>query len=531
MHRWTRRIPVLVGALWVTLSSSALALSGVPATPAQITFRTLDNGVRVIVKENHGVNLVAVQVWVRVGSRYETRANNGVSHLLEHLVFRSGGHGSPPDLKREVEAVGGYVNAETTRDSTHFEILAATEFYPPLLEALAQALSHPKITPADVDAERKIVEAELASRLADPTHVCGELLMAAAFRQHPYGLSPGGNVTSLGNLTAATVRDFHSQFYVGPNMSVIVVGDVKAAEAVAQVRAAFATMPDRKPPPVNPPMEPALEAPRQVEKVAPLKQVVMSIGFHAPGIQTPDEVRATDVLLTALGEGPSSILHDRLQGQRPLVTAFQVDFLTQKDPGLFSVTCVLPRAAMNAAQRTILSTITDIREHSLTDKQLALAKNVLEGMYTYQNETNAGQASSMGFYEAIDTYKFALSYIDEFRRVTRGQVQAVARKYFDPQAYVLAVVEPPPAGGNLEAGVPAHWRGGRAGGAAPYPVLPWSPCQALPFIPWTPSEKPLGPRPGCGDDRLQVAARTSGRGCSSFVAILTPGKQRRPNPA
>jgi zinc protease len=411
----------------------------------------LDNGVRVVVKENHGAGLVSIQVWIRAGSRYETRANNGISHVLEHLVFRGSASLGAEELKREIEGVGGYVNAETSRDSTHFEALVTTRFYARALSALADCLLHPRLDAKDFSDEREVIEAELSARLADPTFECGEMMMAARFKAHPYGLPQGGTPGSLRRLDASLLREFHSQYYVGPNMSVVVIGDVPAAEAVAKVREAFSTAPNRKPPPATPPSESPIESPRRVSKIAPIQQVVMSLAFPGPGIGTPKDVLAMDVLLTALGEGATSILQSRLRGTPPLVTGFEVDYLTQKDPGAFSVTCILPRATMNAAQAAVLGAIRELREQPLPDKQLEQARNVLEGLYTYQNETAAGQGSSMGFYEAIDSYEFALTYIDEFRRVTADQIQAVAGRYFDPDAYVLAVVEPPARGGGLEA--------------------------------------------------------------------------------
>ncbi|NCO37819.1 MAG: hypothetical protein COZ06_00290 [Armatimonadetes bacterium CG_4_10_14_3_um_filter_66_18] len=449
MRSWTTRLLVFASLLW--WAPAALAGSGVPADPSEVTFRTLDNGVRVLVKENHGASLVSIQVWVRVGSRYETRENNGISHVLEHMVFRGSASLGADELKRQIEGVGGYVNAETARDSTRFEALVTTQFYARTLSALADCILHPRVEAKDLADEREVIGAELSARLADPTFECGEMMSAARFKTHPYGLPQGGTPASLRRLDANLLREFHSQYYVGPNMSVVVVGDVTAADAVAKVREAFSTAPNRKPPPVAPPAESPLEGPRKVSKIAPIQQVVMSLAFSGPGIGTPKDVLAMDVLLTALGEGATSMLQSRLRGTPPLVTGFEVDYLTQKDPGTLSVTCILPRATMNAVQTAIRGAIREIREHPLSDKQLEQARNVLEGQYTYQNETAAGQGGSLGFYEAIDSYEFALTYIDEFRRVTADQIQAVAARYFDPDAYVLAVVEPPPRGGGLEA--------------------------------------------------------------------------------
>lgn len=435
-----------LGTLPVTLAqpvtSSPLARPIID--PRTVSVRALDNGLRVIVRESHAVPVVALHVWVRAGSRYETSDTNGISHIIEHMVFRGSQNKKPDQVNDEIEGVGGYTNAETAKDSTRFYATVPSAQFDLALTGYADALLRPTFKQTTLDAEKRSIALELSRRGANPVVVLGDMVDGKAFKVHPYGLPPGGKPLSLAKISLSMVQDFHRKFYVAKNMTVVIVGDISAEAAFSKVAEAFGSARADSPPKVAVPVEPPQTEIRETSDAREVKQAALALAVHAPGMDKPNDVLAMDLLITILGEGKTSRLQKVLKGSTALVSEFQVDFLTQKDPGLFSITCVLPQQNIEPVRVALLKALDDLRQNPVGEKELEKAKALLEGQYAASNETFDGQASSLGFYEAIDAYQFALDYIGRIQTVTAETLQKVARTYLNTNAYTLGIIRPRP---------------------------------------------------------------------------------------
>jgi zinc protease len=444
-------MPGLAIILLAAVFSIAFAAGGASApAPAAIHvfdrgslhFSRLDNGLRVIVKEDHAAPLVAVSVVVRSGTRRETRLNNGISHFLEHMIFRAARSGGEDRLGGPIESVGGVVNAGTLRDFNSFRTVTASAHLDLALDALAHNVLQPKFDDEAVFAERLVLLRE-AQQLADQPEVAvWDRAFDLAYGDHPYALPIGGTRASLTGINGEVLAAFHRRWYTPDNASVVIVGDVDpsaASQAAARAFGSWRPLQAQDPAPIPPP--PKLEERRELTERRDTPYATVFMGFLAPGIASPREVCATDLLLTVMGEGYTSRLARALL-ETKLADALSADFLTQEYPGLFGVRVNCPPDNVEQVRAAIDEQIRRLQQEPVAGDELARAKRVLTHSYVFANETFEDQASTLGFYEAIATYEFAATYLDQVNSLTPTELQAVARKYLEPRHSVWVAILP-----------------------------------------------------------------------------------------
>lgn len=436
-----------IGLLLVALAAGACAAPILD--PSRISDRTLDNGFRLILKDEDQWGLAAAALYVRAGSAYESEDQVGAAHLLEHLLFEATDQRDEQRVGPAIEALGGYVNASTTRDFTRIDIIVASQYLPEALEMLAQAVFEPRLSQAAVAREREIVARELIDRADTAGGTLDDLLWAAAFEQHPYGRPIGGTAEQVGDLTADDLMQFYARFYVPANMALVVVGDIEPEQVAGRVEELFGSAPQSDFDAPELPREPALQDVRVVAETRPSEATIVSFAWHAPEVEDFDEVCAMDLIYTVLGEGPLGRLHTALN-EEGLALVSSCDYLTQRDPGLVIVMAVCEADKETDVRTAILNEIRRLRDEPLTEEELAEAKRVLRIGYAFSNEAYSDQAGSLGFYEALGDHALAIEYVDRVNAITAEQVQQVAQKYLDPDAYTLAIIRPEPRPGETE---------------------------------------------------------------------------------
>jgi len=450
--------------------------------PDAISVTTLPNGVRSVVQETQGTDLVAVQIWVRAGSRYETDANNGAARLIQALALggsKNHPRGRSGGAEEAVGALGGTIGALTARDSTFYSATVAAPFLPAVLRILSDATLQPDLTDAAVEESKLEVEGDLMRRSFDPVASASDLSYRASFSKHPYRYPSGGTPASIAALTGSPLRAYYKQRYVGSNISVIIVGDVQRSIAHKLVATYFGSAPAAtKPLPAI--ASEAAPAFRQIRRPGGTPLGTLALAFRSPGIGTPADVVAMDVLLAYWKEGSDAALRRVLRAtklgpdapggddedgdktapddeenvepkksqaekeeQPPLAMAFDVDYLTQRDPGLFIVSIVGANSRDEAVD-AIWKEIKNLQENGISAEALATAKRVLSQQYVQQSESVSGQAGALGFYEMIDTYQFGATYLDRIGKVSLEDIKRIANKYFSSKSYIQATIEPLP---------------------------------------------------------------------------------------
>lgn len=440
----------------------------------------MPNGVRVLSRATSGTGLVCVQVWARAGSRFESVAESGSAHVIEAASLRAS-RGLPRTSNlleggaaRAIEALGGQANSQTSRDATFYSATVAASYLPQALAALSDAALRPDLSDAAIEEAKSAVLLEQQQREDNPLAAVADLAYRAAFTRHPYSKPAGGTSTSIETLAPAQVRAYHKRQYVGRSLSVVIVGDFSPDVAQRLAAQDFAAA---LPSPAPRTAIASEVVPREFQSVVrkrPINRSALALAFSAPPVSKSADVVAMDVLLALWREGTKATLRRALltprdqtnqpdapapsdnsqdngdnaepAGEPPLVLAYDVDYLTQRDASLFIVTMALEPGDKPEAIEAVLREVGRVQDGGVSADELMRAKNLLTEQFTSQSEGVSGQASSLGFYDMIDSYDFALKYLPRIERVTSADLQRVARTYFSRTKYLQASIEPlPPA--------------------------------------------------------------------------------------
>src|SRR5204862_6754403 len=278
-----------------------LLLSAPPSRATDtVVAETLDNGLRVILLEDHRSPIVSFQVWYRVGSRNEQRGATGIAHFLEHMMFKGTPTHGRGQFARLVEQNGGQDNAFTSQDVTSYYVNIAADRLDLVIELEADRMQNLLLDPKEIESERQVVIEERRTRTEDdPGGFLGEEVSSIAFKAHPYGYPIIGWVEDLRRITPVEIRAFHDVYYIPSNAIVVAVGDFRAEDALERITRRFGRIPQRPAPPPVLPVEPPPNGERRtvVRKQAELP--IVYLAWHVPN-QKSDDAPALELLSTVL---------------------------------------------------------------------------------------------------------------------------------------------------------------------------------------------------------------------------------------
>jgi zinc protease len=388
------------------------------------------------VREAHEAPLVTIDLWIRAGSSRETAETNGVAHFMEHLLFRGTAKRGRGEVDRDIEELGATLNATTSRDWMHLYTTVASRYWQNALEVVADAVQNSTLRPEDVEREQMIILDELARAADDPVRDANQRLAELLFQKHPYRLPVAATRDSIIRIQREQIVEFYRKYYVPNNASLVIVGDVNTAEVLAAAEKLFGgwkrpDIAEPEPEPESPP-----EAPRHAQFKVRRGFPVVGIGFMAPSVKEVKDVCACDLLLALLGRR-DGLLTRLLVGQG-VATRVTTDFLTQRYPGIFSIVVELPEGGNpQQAEAMVVGALQQLAKTPVTDAELARAKREILGEYLFGMETSEGQASTLGFYEMVDTYLFATEYEKSVLAVTAEDIRRTVEKYLNPECRVV----------------------------------------------------------------------------------------------
>ena len=396
----------------------------------------------VLVEENHAAPVVAVQCWMRVGSADETADQAGLAHLHEHMLFKGTARRGPGEIARAIEAAGGEVNAWTSFDQTVYHVVIASQYFPTGLDVLADAITSAAFDPGELKREIEVVCEEIKRSQDSPTRKLSRDLFGAAYGQHPYGKPVIGTEESVRSFTRDGILAFYRRWYKPENAVLVIVGDVREAEAVQLAEKLFQFPAGPFEPAPRRATEPRREQPVAVLKTEPVKEGYLSIAWPAPGM-VHEDVAALDALSIVLGHGEASRLHKALKRDRLLVTEAQASCYTPIDPGLTIAGLTLQPQNTREAVREALRQLYRTRSEEVTAEELSLACRLLESDAVYQRETVQGQARKLGFWQSgAGGLEHEERYLAAVAQLTPARVREAAERWIDPQAAVLAALLP-----------------------------------------------------------------------------------------
>jgi zinc protease len=407
-----------------------------------VTFR-LENGLEVVLEENHAAPVVAFQAWVKVGSADEPPRLAGIAHVFEHMLFKGTSRRGVGQIAQEVESAGGEINAWTSYDETVYHLVLASEFFETGLDILADALMNSSFDATEFDRERNVVLEEIKQGLDDPDRVAAQSLFRTAFDVHPYGRPIIGSEETVRGMGREDLLSFFGRYYVARNVTLVIVGDFDSSVARARVAAAFSAMSPGDQPPRRPD-QPAQAALRLEATARAVKETQLLFGFRTPAVGHAD-IPALDLLAVVLGQGDTSRLNLEVVRNRQLATTASAYVFSARDPGLLVVGVSLPPGRVDDISRAVLDEILRLGRQEITPAELAKARNILESDRVYDKETVQGYARKLGFFAAIaGDVAFEERYFERLGKLGPADLKQVAATYLRVSNLTLQAQIPEP---------------------------------------------------------------------------------------
>ena len=409
---------------------------------------TLDNGLDVIVHENHGCPIVAVNVWYHVGSKNERPGRTGFAHLFEHLMFK-GSQNVPSDTHLTlVSRVGGEGNAFTTEDTTTYLETVPAQYLPLVLWLEADRMATLRIDRQTFEAERQVVKEERRWRYEDtPFGLLTEILYDQAYSVHPYKHTAIGSMEDLEAASVEHVQEFFDTYYVPENATLVLVGDFESAEALALVKQYFDRVPRAaRPVPRDIPREPPQTEQRRITLTAsqnwPLPAVV--VAHHITYDGHPDAY-PLHIAAKVLSDGQSSRIFRRLVYDEQIAVSASGAGSLIEDPNLFyAVSIVQPGSTPADSETALIDELERLKTELISDDELQRAKNQFARDYVFTRATVEQKANHLSHAAVIhDDITTADGEFDIFMNITKADVQRVARTYFTEHNRMVLTVRPP----------------------------------------------------------------------------------------
>jgi zinc protease len=411
----------------------------------------LKNGLKLIVKEDHRAPVVIAQVWYRVGSSYEPDGITGISHALEHMMFRGSKNYSAEKFLETVSESGGQQNAFTYYDFTaYYEMLSADKL-PIAFKLEADRMRNLSLTDQDFAKEIQVVMEERRMRTDDdPQQLTFEQFVAAANTSTPYHHTPIGWMSDLKNMTVKDLRNWYQTWYAPNNAVVVVVGDVNPEKVYQLAQEYFG--------PLKPSTLPVVKAEKEIQHLgtktvtveAPAKLPFLLMGYNVPTVKTAEqkwEPYALLLLSGILGNSDSSRLEQNLVRGKQIVSEASTNY----DPyfrleSLISIDATPAQGhSIDEVKNAILNEIKQLQDKPVSEKELDRVKAGIIANKTYQEDSIAYQAFEIGSLESVGLpWQETDNAIKQIKAITPQQIQAVAQKYLIPEHLTVATLKPLP---------------------------------------------------------------------------------------
>lgn len=437
-------------SLMLGLSFSPLAMS------AEVQEFKLDNGLKIVVQEDHRAPVVVSQVWYRAGALDEVNGKTGVAHVLEHMMFKGTKAVPAGKFSRLIAAAGGKENAFTAQDqTTYFQQLEKSNL-PLSMKLEADRMANLILTDEEFAKEIKVVMEERRWRTEDkPQSKVTEQFNSTIYHVHPYGRPVVGWMNDLENMTADDAREWYKTWYAPNNATLVVVGDVNAQEVLKLAKQYFGPLKPHALPARKPQVEPEQKGERRVVVKAQAKLPYVLMGFHVPSLQDADkdvEPYALEILAGVLNGNASARLNQNLVRQSQIAVDVDAAYdMVQRGRQSIFVLDATPSEGKSVAEleAAILNEIEKIKTGGVTEEELQRVKAQVIAADVYQRDSMFYQAMQIGNLETAGfSWRILKGYPAKLQAVTAEQVQAVAKKYFNKDNLTVATLDPQPIDPN-----------------------------------------------------------------------------------
>ncbi len=443
-----RYILTLAACTAVLLAPAGHAVPA-PQEP-QVVEKTLDNGLKILIKPDRRAPVAVSQLWYKVGSSDEPAGLTGISHVLEHLMFKGTEKLGPNEFSRIIAANGGRENAFTGRDYTAYFQSIESSRLDICFQLEADRMQNLKIEEAEFKKEVEVVKEERRLRTDDrPESLTYEKFMAAAYRVHNYRNPIIGWPEDLDSMTVQDARDWYAKWYAPNNATLVVVGDVDPDAVIALAQKHFGPIPRRAVPTRANPVEPEHKGPRRISVTAPAQVPYLIMGYRVPVIAATEdadwEPYALEILAYILDGGKSARLNTELVRNQQVVSAVgagydataraQTQFLFDANPN--------PGKDIAEVERALRKEIERVQTELVSKEELERVKAQIVANNVYERDSVFYQAMKLGALETIGLdWRLEQLITERLRAVTAEQVRAVANKYLVDEYLTVAVLVP-----------------------------------------------------------------------------------------
>lgn len=420
----------------------------------------LKNKLKVLLIESKKSPVVSVQMWVKTGSADEKKSEEGISHFIEHLVFKGTDKFKVGEIANTVEASGGELNAYTSFDQTVFYVTISKTFSDVALNVVSQMMGYPTFDPSEIDSEREVVCEEIKMGQDSPGRRSSQLLFSSAFKKHAYGIPVIGYEKNVRGWSAKKIKQFYQSRYVPSNMFLVISGDFETPEMKKKVLEYFGGFKPyklRKVKRVKEPKQTKFQYKTQQYKI---QDRHLHLAFKAPNVKHKD-IPALDVLAMVLGQGDSSRLVKKLRLDKPVVSSVSAFSYNPQDEGLFAVSAHYQGNKMDEVVHEVFAQIRDLHVNEPDWIDIKRARVAISSEQFYSVETVDGLANKAGSQEFyFGDQNAQKKYLKALSQVTPKDVQRVAKKYLKLEtlsAAFLGDIDEKQSAKHL-AKIPAMWK-------------------------------------------------------------------------
>jgi predicted Zn-dependent peptidase len=423
-------------------------MSAIPSTPQPVTTHParnirktiLPNGLLVLTESMPHMRSVSMGAWINSGSRDEPADENGLSHFVEHMVFKGTTSRSAQDIAREVDSIGGNLDAFTGKETVCFNIKVLDENMPPALDVLSDLVLHPKFSNADLEREQGVILEEIKMDEDNPDYLVHETFTQNFWKNHPLGRPILGTVQTVSSFSQDTVFDHHQRRFTPENMVFSAAGHLHHDEFLELVEAKFGALAPGAGRAVDSETRPVTHPHITLKKKRSLEQVQMCLGVPAPPIS--DSQRYTIYMLNSiLGGGMSSRLFESIRENEGLAYSIYSELSPFRDAGALSVYAGM---SLDKTERVLDLTLLELRrlkEQQVAASELKRAKDQMKSNIVLGLESSSSRMSNLARQQMYFGRFFSVDdIVAEIDRVTPAEIQRLAKELFQPELIALTLL-------------------------------------------------------------------------------------------
>jgi predicted Zn-dependent peptidase len=409
-----------------------------PHKPREIERHSLPNGVRVITERMPHVRSVSVGVWIGTGSREEEIEETGISHFIEHMVFKGTKNRTAEEIARSVDSIGGGLDAFTSKELVSYNVKVLDEHLPEAFDVVCDLVRNPLFDPKDIEKEKGVILEELKMEVDNPEYLIHEIFSSHFWKGHALGRSILGTKQSIRSFDRDMVERYYHHYYAPSNLLVTAAGNLSHKRLVNLAEEHLGDLKQRRVSPAKAPPRP--HAPMIFRNKNSLEQVHLYLGV--PSVPMPHEARFGCYILNAiLGGGMSSRLFQNIREKQGLAYAVYSELAMYHDAGCMVVYAGTSLRSAEKVVRSIVDELNQVVERRVTEEELRRAKDHIKGSIVLSLESTSSRMGNLARHELYFKRFFTLDeMLERIEQVTAEEVQRLACQFFDPKKMAVAML-------------------------------------------------------------------------------------------